>query len=145
MASIKLKLVILSVVAGILLQSPGCGGTAGPDPDTGSVTASLTPAVTVTRTTVSPAPTTKLTTESVTSWVMPNLVGQNLQAAQNTIQELTADAVFFTSSVDATGQGRAQVVDANWKVCAQNVKPGDIITANTKIEFAAVKLTERCP
>lgn len=76
---------------------------------------------------------------------MPNLAGQNLQAAQDAIQLLTGSAVFFTSSSDATGQGRAQVLDANWKVCAQNVAPGTAITTDTKIEFAAVKLDERCP
>ena len=76
---------------------------------------------------------------------MPDLVGQNLQAAQDAIQKLTANAVLLTSSTDATGQGRAQVLDSNWKVCAQNVKPGEPITRKTKIEFAAVKLDERCP
>jgi len=76
---------------------------------------------------------------------MPDLVGQNLQAAQDAIQALTDHAVFFTSSTDATGQGRAQVLDSNWQVCSQNVRPGDPITTTTKIEFAAVKLEERCP
>jgi hypothetical protein len=76
---------------------------------------------------------------------MPNLVGQNLQAAQDAIQELTDNAVFLTSSADATGQGRAQVLDSNWKVCAQNVKPGESITQKSNIEFAAVKLDESCP
>jgi len=76
---------------------------------------------------------------------MPNLVGQNLQAAQDAIQLLTGSAVFLTSSTDATGQGRAQVLDANWMVCSQNVPPDTAITTDTMIEFAAVKLDERCP
>lgn len=79
------------------------------------------------------------------SWVMPNLVGQNLQAAQDAIQKLTGNKVFLTSSTDASGQGRAQVLDANWQVCAQNVRPGETIERTTKIEFAAVKLDENCP
>jgi len=76
---------------------------------------------------------------------MPDLVGQTLQDAQDAVQALTGNAVFFTSSTDATGQDRAQVLDANWKVCSQNVGPGDAITAKTMIEFAAVKLDEQCP
>lgn len=76
---------------------------------------------------------------------MPSLVGQSLQAAQDAVQALTGHAVFFTSSTDATGQGRAQVLDANWKVCSQNIRPGETITAAATIEFAAVKLDEQCP
>jgi PASTA domain len=76
---------------------------------------------------------------------MPNLVGQNLQEAQDAIQKLTDNPLFLTLSTDATGQGRAQVVDSNWKICSQNVKPGDRFTKDTKIEFASVKLAERCP
>lgn len=76
---------------------------------------------------------------------MPNMVGQNLQAAQDAMQTLTMNPLFFTSSIDATGQGRNQVIDSNWIVCSQNVRPGDPITADAKIEFAAVKLDERCP
>ncbi|MEV0550337.1 calcium-binding protein [Nocardia salmonicida] len=45
----------------------------------------------------------------------------NLQAAQNTIQ--TA-GVFFSRSTDASGRGRAQVMDRNWTVVAQEPAPG---------------------
>jgi hypothetical protein len=76
---------------------------------------------------------------------MPNLVGRNLQDAQNAIQELTDNGIFFTGSADASGQNRAQVVDANWTVCTQNVPAGATITPETKIEFGAVKVEERCP
>lgn len=76
---------------------------------------------------------------------MPNLVGRDLQAAQDAIQKLTDNPVFLTLSTDATGQGRTQVLDSNWRVCSQNVKPGETFTKDTKIEFATVKLSERCP
>jgi beta-lactam-binding protein with PASTA domain len=79
-----------------------------------------------------------------TSWVMPNLVGVNLQDAQNRIQSLTTYAIAITTSHDATGAGRQQIVDRNWKVCSQNVPPGQRIRADTKIDFGAVKTTERC-
>lgn len=139
------KLVTVAAVAGLVLFSNGCGETqersSGESSATGSsVTSTQTVA---TDATTQPMPAT--TTASAASWVMPNLVGMNLQEAQDAIQALTDHAVFFTSSRDATGQGRAQVLDSNWKVCSQSVRPGDAITATTKIEFATVKLDERCP
>jgi hypothetical protein len=77
-------------------------------------------------------------------WVMPNLVGSNLQAAQDQIQALTGNPIFITFSHDATGQSRLQVLDSNWKVCAQNVGPGTPFTATTRIDFGAVNLAEKC-
>jgi hypothetical protein len=75
---------------------------------------------------------------------MPNLVGSNLQDAQDAIQKLTGDKVFLTKSHDATGAGRHQILDRDWKVCAQNVKAGATITTSTVIDFAAAKLSENC-
>ncbi|OHT80904.1 hypothetical protein BKG69_07570 [Mycobacteroides chelonae] len=80
------------------------------------------------------------------TWTMPDLVGQNLQAAQDAIQALTGDAVFFTGSTDATGRGRQQVLDRNWKVCASTPAPGSTFGVTTKIDFSVVKFdTESCP
>jgi hypothetical protein len=78
-------------------------------------------------------------------WVMPNLVGVNLQQAQDRIQALTGDPLFLTTSHDASGKGRHQILDRDWKVCAQNVPPGASITMNSKIDFGTVKLAESCP
>lgn len=78
------------------------------------------------------------------SWVMPDLVGAILQDAQNTIQSLTDFGIPVTRSHDATGAGRGQVLDRNWRVCDQNIAPGATITASTSIDFGAVKLDERC-
>jgi beta-lactam-binding protein with PASTA domain len=75
---------------------------------------------------------------------MPNLVGSNLQDAQNAIQSLTAFEIAVTTSHDETGAGRQQVVDRNWKVCSQNISAGKTITTNTKIDFGTVKLEESC-
>src|SRR5947209_13476071 len=44
-------------------------------------------------------------------WTMPNLVGVNLQAAQDRIQSLTGNAIFVTSSHDVSGRGRHQILD----------------------------------
>ncbi len=76
---------------------------------------------------------------------MPNLVGSNLQQAQDQIQALTGNAIFITTSHDATGKNRNQVLDSNWKVCSQNIAAGTPITTGTKIDFGAVKLAESCP
>lgn len=76
---------------------------------------------------------------------MPELVGATLQDAQDQIQTLTGDAVYFTDSHDLTGENRNQVLDANWKVCTQNVEPGAPVTAESRIDFGVVKLEEACP
>ncbi|HEX3589041.1 MAG TPA: hypothetical protein VHV74_05360 [Pseudonocardiaceae bacterium] len=79
------------------------------------------------------------------SWRMPNLVGTGLQKAQDGIQHLTGDGIFFTSSHDVTGRGRHQIVDSDWRVCSQNVRAGATITIGSKIDFGVVKLGENCP
>ena len=77
---------------------------------------------------------------------MPDLTGRNLQAAQDAIQALTNDEVFFTSSTDLTGRGRNQVLDRNWQVCTSTPAPGATFTKDTAINFGVVRVdTERCP
>lgn len=67
-----------------------------------------------------------------------------LQDAQDAIQSLTSYGIAITKSHDATGAGRRQILDRDWKVCEQSVKPGATITANTAIDFGAAKLGEAC-
>ena len=95
---------------------------------------------------VAPAPSASSvpTIGAVGTWTMPNLVGANLQEAQDAIQALTGNAIFFTKSHDATGAGRHQILDRDWRVCTQNVQPGTKITAETAIDFGTAKLDERC-
>ena len=76
-------------------------------------------------------------------WDMPNLVGKNLQDAQDQIQRLTDNAV-RTTSHDATPADREQDVDSQWKVCNQSAKPGDQITEESSIDFTVVKNDEKC-
>ncbi|MFL6122677.1 PASTA domain-containing protein [Actinophytocola sp.] len=78
-------------------------------------------------------------------WVMPDLVGAGLQDAQDRIQALTSNVVFFTDSHDLSGRGRHQAVDENWKVCTQNIAPGATVSPTSKIDFGVVKLDETCP
>src|SRR3954454_8148576 len=79
------------------------------------------------------------------SWRMPDLQGRNLQDAQDAIQRLTHDAIWYTHSHDATGADRGQWLDRDWKVCTQNIAPGQRIHARAKIDFGVVRVSEPCP
>lgn len=90
-----------------------------------------------------PAPTTQAPTtpSSVVETgiaVMPNVVCMDLQTAQDTIQEA---GVFFSSSFDATGQDRMQIIDSNWLVVSQYPEPGTPI-GEFDANLGVVKLGE---
>jgi hypothetical protein len=119
----------------VALATAGCGASSGP----GSAT---TPPA---QTEPPPATETPANGQAAQQWQMPNLTGAVLQDAQNQIQTLTADAVYFTDSHDLSGQGRHQVMDDNWQICTQNIAPGSTLTATSKIDFGVVKLDETCP
>lgn len=76
------------------------------------------PAFATPATTPAPAPT---AAPAPAVSIMPNVVCMNLQTAQDTIQ---TTGVFFSRSVDGTGQGRSQLIDSNWIVTAQTPPPG---------------------
>lgn len=85
-----------------------------------SPTTTIAPTTTVapaTTTTTRPAPTTTLMVVAL----MPNVVGMNLQDAQDTIQDA---GVFFSRSYDCTGADRSQIIDSNWLVITQNIPAG---------------------
>jgi len=70
--------------------------------------------------------------------LMPDVVCMNLQDAQDEIQD---HGVFFSGSVDATGQGRSQVIDSNWVVVDQSPSPGSPI-GEGDAELSVVKYGE---
>lgn len=78
------------------------------------------------------------------SWTMPDLVGRDLQSAQDTVQQMTDFAITATTSHDATGAGRPQVVDQDWRVCTQSIPAGAAIDADTMIDFGVVLRGESC-
>lgn len=92
-----------------------------------------------------PAAATSEAAPTKTSWTMPNLTGKVLQTAQDDLQLLTGNPLFISTSTDALGAGRLQVLDANWKVCGQTPAAGTTFTETTVVTFDAVKLTETCP
>ncbi len=68
--------------------------------------------------------------------VMPNVpCGTDLQDAQDLVQEA---GVFYSTSEDATGQGRNQILDANWTVVGQRPPAGEPIGEGTAV-FLVVK------
>lgn len=76
------------------------------------------------------------------TFVMPNVVGMNLQEAQDELQSLGS---YILSQDDATGQGRFQVLDSNWQVCSQDQAPGETFDLAELVNLTAVKLSETCP
>ena len=78
-------------------------------------------------------------------FVMPDEVGKILQTAQDDLQRVSGNPLYYSSSSDASGADRLQVLDRNWKVCSQNVAPGAMVNSQTTVDFAVVKLDESCP
>jgi hypothetical protein len=89
----------------------------------------------------SPAPATA--TAPVVDFAMPDLVGLDLQTAQNVIQ---GNGVFLSRSHDLLGM-RTQVLDSNWVVCTQNIPVGQQVTGDAEglIDLGVVKREEPCP
>ncbi|MER5937019.1 PASTA domain-containing protein [Streptomyces sp. NPDC001928] len=71
---------------------------------------------------------------------LPDLVGQDLQAAQDAAQ---AAGFYVLDDQDASGQDRLQVFDRNWTVCSQDPEAGTHPT-DTAVTLYAVKDTETC-
>ncbi|HET8994275.1 MAG TPA: hypothetical protein VFN32_10785 [Rhodococcus sp. (in: high G+C Gram-positive bacteria)] len=65
-----------------------------------------------------------VTSTAASTAVMPAVLCMDLQAAQDEIQ---AVGVFYSRSIDATGEGRAQVQDRNWIVVDQTPSAGALI------------------
>ena len=63
---------------------------------------------------------------------MPDVVGMNLQAAQNKLQAL---GFVDLDSYDATGQGRLQVIDSAWVVVEQTPPAGTSIPSGRYIRL----------
>jgi hypothetical protein len=75
----------------------------------------------------------------VTRGVVPDVVCKDLQSAQDSLQ---AAGFYNLRSVDATGEGRVQVVDRNWVVTAQSVAPGVRSAMGTRIVLRTLRTGE---
>lgn len=137
---------IIATVGALALT--GCGGTPeAAKTSTATVTNTVTVAAPVaTVPPAAPSPEAPAPEVVATTWTMPNLIGKNLQTAQNEIQRITNNERFFSSSTDLTGDGRAQIIDSNWQVCSSTPAPGEPITPQTSIDFGVVRIdVEDCP
>jgi hypothetical protein len=144
----------VGLVAGIVAVAvTGCGAGSAPAPATVTVhdtapssRVQATPSAPVSATPPVVAPPVAAPPVEAQSWVMPDLSGQNLQAAQDAIQALTGNPGFFSTSTDLTGQARMQVMDRNWQVCSSTPAPGEAFTSASGVDFGVVKLdSESCP
>ncbi|MFZ4487538.1 MAG: PASTA domain-containing protein [Candidatus Nanopelagicales bacterium] len=73
---------------------------------------------------------------------MPSVVGMILQDAQDLLQ---AQGSYLMDQVDATGDGRLQIFDSNWKVCTQEPAAGARLSSADVVTLSTVKLDESCP
>jgi hypothetical protein len=144
------RIVLLFGVATLLLA--GCGAdkkSQGGDVNstTSSTATALTTATTAASTTTTSAAATTTTaptttsrnTTVVTTIVVPNVVGKDLQFAQDTMQ---AAGLYHLTSHDSTGQGRSQVLDRNWQVTDQTPPAGSKVADDQLIDLGARKFTD---
>ena len=75
------------------------------------------------------------------TFVMPKLVGVNLQLAQDTLQ---SKGSYLMDQKDHKGLSRLQIFDSNWKVCAQSPAAGKKVPTSTIVVLSSVKLSESC-
>lgn len=87
-----------------------------------------------------PAPTPKPEPEPQSAGItVPNVVGQNHQYAQDTMQ---AAGLYGLQEQDCTGQGRLLLWDRNWVVVKQDPPAGTTVDENTTITLCSKKQGE---
>lgn len=136
------------VAAGILTAS--CGGGDASDSTANTVESTVSTSFQGITATTTPPPTaaeevpatSPPTAVRAATGRIPNVVGLDLQHAQDTLQ---AAGFYVLSSHDATGQRRNQVLDRNWQVCDQTPPGGTAASSDTAIDLGAVKDEESCP
>lgn len=140
----------VALVVGLLVGTAVTGGSdlkqaATPSQPSATVTITATPST-------DPPPSAESTPysgpsgNSAAAFAMPDEIGKYLQDAQDDLQSISGKTFFYTGSSDASGQGRAQILDSGWKVCSQSVAPGTQVSVDDRsISFGAVKLDEDCP
>jgi hypothetical protein len=104
------------------------------EPDT------VTPSAPAEDAAAAPAPTAE--PAEVETFVVPDVVGQNLQYAQDTLQALGS---YVMDQEDASGLDRFQINDSNWQVCSQSPAAGATIPIDDTVTLWSVKLGEACP
>ena len=80
--------------------------------------------------------------DTLTEFVMPDVIVLSLQDAQDQLQALGS---FLMNQEDATDQGRTQINDSNWTVCTQDPAPGTVHSKLAIVTLYSVKKDEACP
>lgn len=119
---------MVTTLAALALALAGCGA---PPATPGSTT--------TTSTSTSPGTSTR-TSAPVKLIKVPDVSGMNHQDAQNAMQRA---GLYNLREVDGTGQGRALVIDRNWRQTAQDPPPGTEVAPDAVITLTAVKYTDR--
>ena len=119
------------------------GSTQQPSAETTSTTAPAPTSTTTTEpptTTTTEAPTTTTTAAPQAVKIrVPNVVGKDLQTAQDTMQ---AAGLYYLTSHDSTGLNRMQILDRNWLVTDQSPAAGTMVEADRLIDLGARKFTD---
>ena len=137
------SIVLLCGVAALVLA--GCSDqTKSQDGDVNSTTSSTATTTTTAPTATTTAPATASTatpgtTAAAAKITVPNVVGKDLQLAQDTMQ---AAGLYNLTSHDSTGQARLQVLDRNWVVTDQTPAAGSRVAADQRIDLGARKFTD---
>lgn len=133
-------------LGGLLISTQtGCGSAPAPATvtmtATQTITQSASPVTTTipTFTTATPAQQTAPATTRPATTTVPNGVGLNYQAAQDLWR---ANGLVVLPAIDALGAHRLPVIDANWFVVAQDLKPGSVVEWGSGITATVKKYTD---
>jgi hypothetical protein len=74
-------------------------------------------------------------------FIMPSVVGMNLQLAQDLLQ---SKGSYLIDQEDFKGLSRFQVIDSNLKVCAQSPPASKKVLTSALVKLSSVKLAEKC-
>lgn len=135
MSLLHLRLPALATGVALVVSLAGCGGGTQDTPAPATVTVTAEPTTSATSAvadrTSEPAPAARKR--------LPNVVGKNLQAAQDLMQ---SHGFYVLNDKDATGQNRFQVYDRNWVVTRQQPAAGRRVSLDTPITLWAKKYGE---
>ena len=79
------------------------------------------------------------TTYSSSRVVVPNGVGMNYQSAQDMWRRA---GLVVVQGYDVTGLNRLAVIDSNWMVLGQSIRPGTTVNQGTAIRASIRKYTD---
>ena len=135
---------VMAVFAAAMVA--GCGGsgtapaglTTVTETATVSVPASTAPSVAASNSDSASAATASQTAASKV--VVPNGVGLDYQSAQD---RWRAVGLVVLPAIDATGANRLPVIDSNWVVLAQDLKPGKKVEAGASITATVKKFSDQ--